>query len=133
MASKSRRNSLTVKVISPTGVGWTSRWIAVATAKKAWASMARVVQRYQERQRRTWCWSSPTSPLALAGGIVAADQQMMDSGVGVIFGQQPKPGPGVQAWPVASGAGGVGLPSMCGYHIRSCVDKDGDGVGGHTP
>jgi hypothetical protein len=23
--------------------------------RKAWASMARVVQRYQEHQRRTWC------------------------------------------------------------------------------
>jgi hypothetical protein len=27
--------------------------------------MARVVQRYQERQRRTWCWSRPTRPLAV--------------------------------------------------------------------
>jgi hypothetical protein len=26
------------------------------------ASMARVTQRYQERQRRTWCWSRPHSP-----------------------------------------------------------------------
>ena len=54
-ASKSRRNSLTVKVISPVGVGCASRSVAVATARKAWASMARVVQRCQERQRRTWC------------------------------------------------------------------------------
>ena len=54
-ASKSRRNSLTVNVISPVGVGVVSRSVAVATARKAWASMARVVQRCQERQRRTWC------------------------------------------------------------------------------
>src|SRR6201989_3024388 len=55
----------------------------------------------------------------LAGGIVAADQQMMDSGVGVIFGQQPKPGPGVQAWPVASGAGGGGVATLWGAQLRS--------------
>ena len=54
-ASKSRRNSLTVNVIRPVGVGWVSRSVAVATARKAWASMARVVQRCQEVQRRTWC------------------------------------------------------------------------------
>ena len=52
-ASKSRRNSLTVNVISPVGVGWVSRSIAVATDRKAWASMARVVQRCQDFQRRT--------------------------------------------------------------------------------
>ena len=54
-ASKSRRNSLTVNVISPVGVGAVSRSVAVATARKAWASMARVVQRCQDFQRRTWC------------------------------------------------------------------------------
>lgn len=47
--SKSRWNSLTVNAISPTGVGWVSRSAAVAMARKAWASMARVVQRCQER------------------------------------------------------------------------------------
>ena len=36
-ASKSRRNSLTVNVISPVGVGVVSRSVAVATARKAWA------------------------------------------------------------------------------------------------
>jgi hypothetical protein len=39
-ASKSRRNSLTVNVISPVGVGAVSRSVAVATVRKAWASMA---------------------------------------------------------------------------------------------
>lgn len=63
-ASKSRRNSLTVNVISPAAVGVASRSVAVATARKAWASLARVVQRCHERQRRTWCWSRPTRPLA---------------------------------------------------------------------
>jgi hypothetical protein len=29
------------------------------TARKAWASRARIVQRCQEVQWRTWCWSSP--------------------------------------------------------------------------
>ena len=35
-------------------------WVADALEQgghdqEAWASMARVIQRYQERQRRTWC------------------------------------------------------------------------------
>ena len=34
-----------------------------ATTKKAWASIANVTQRYQDRQQRTWCWSRPTRPL----------------------------------------------------------------------
>ena len=54
-ASKSRRNSLTVNVMRPTGVSAVSRSVAVATARNAWASMAKVVHRYQERHRRTWC------------------------------------------------------------------------------
>lgn len=56
-ASKRRRNSLTVNVIRPAGVGVVSRSVAVAvavaTARKAWASIAMVVERYQEVQRRT--------------------------------------------------------------------------------
>ena len=32
----------------------------------------------------------------LAGGVVAADQQMMPPGVGVVFGAERDPGPGVQ-------------------------------------
>ena len=35
---------------------------AAAIVRKARASMARVVHRYQEPQRRTWCSSSPVSP-----------------------------------------------------------------------
>jgi hypothetical protein len=31
--------------------------------RKARASMARVVHRYQESHRRTWCSSSPVRPL----------------------------------------------------------------------
>ncbi len=49
----------------------------------------------------------------LAGGVVAADQQMVDTGVCVIFGHQAKPGPGVQAWAVGPGTGGVFLPGVC--------------------
>ena len=30
-----------------------SVWVTAATTRKAWASIARVAQRYQERQRRT--------------------------------------------------------------------------------
>jgi hypothetical protein len=36
-----------------------SAW--AATTSKAWASMARVTQRYQQCQRRTWCWSRPAA------------------------------------------------------------------------
>ncbi len=54
-ASNRRRNSLTVRSMRPAGVGVWSRSMAVATARNAWASMARVVQRCQDVQRRTWC------------------------------------------------------------------------------
>jgi hypothetical protein len=36
---------------------------AVTAARKAWASMARVVQRYRDFQPRTRCWSRPHRPL----------------------------------------------------------------------
>ena len=40
-----------------------ARAVAVMTARNAWASMARMVQRCHEVQRRTWCSSSPVNPL----------------------------------------------------------------------
>src|SRR5512143_1105851 len=51
-------------------VGWAepplfARVAARVTVRKAWASMARVMWRYQPSQRRTWYWSRPTSPLAV--------------------------------------------------------------------
>ena len=161
-ASKSRRNSLTVKMIRPVGVGWLSRSVAVATARKAWASMARVVQRCQEVQRRTWCWSSPVRPLAawkdssmrqrcpatatracrvtgrgavaaqvgvLAGGVVAADQQIVPAGVGVVFGQQLDPGPGVVALAVAHRRPAECFCQADGQHARG-VDRRGSGQRG---
>ena len=42
-------------------------------------------------------WTVAAEVGQFPGGIVAADQQMMNTGVGVVFGQQPKPGPRVQA------------------------------------
>ena len=69
----------------------------------------------------------------LAGGVVAADQQMMNAGVGVVFGQQPKPGPGVQPWAVRPGAGGVFLPGVCRYQRGQRIDTQRAGVGGHAP
>jgi hypothetical protein len=51
--------SLQVKGISPGGGDRRVRSVRAATTRKAWASRARVAQRYQERQRRTWCWSRP--------------------------------------------------------------------------
>jgi len=37
---------------------------AAVTTRKSCASMARVVERCQEIQRRTWCSSSPVRPFA---------------------------------------------------------------------
>src|ERR1700741_5399117 len=69
----------------------------------------------------------------LAGGVVAADQQMMAAGVGVVFGQQPKPRPGVTPWPVRAGTGGVALPGMCRDQRGQRIDADRAGMGGHAP
>ena len=55
----------------------------------------------------------------LAGAVVAADQQVMLPGVGVVLGQQRDPGPGVQAVAVAAGPGGVLLPGPRGQHRRA--------------
>ena len=66
----------------------------------------------------------------LAGGIVAADQQIMMTGVGVLFGQQGDPGPGVQARAVAAGAGGVFLPGPFGQQAGQLSTRIGPaGVG----
>ena len=61
----------------------------------------------------------------LAGAVVAADQQMMDAGVGVVFGQQRDPGPGVEARAVAAGAGGVFLPGPFGQQSREASTRIG--------
>ncbi len=34
----------------------------------------------------------------LASGVATSDPQMVDTGIDVIFGQQAKPGPGIQPW-----------------------------------
>ena len=62
-ASNRCRNSLTVNMIRVLLVGWAWRSAAVVTTRKACASMARVIQRYQEVQVRTWCSSRPVRPL----------------------------------------------------------------------
>ena len=69
----------------------------------------------------------------LAGGVVAADQQMVHTGVGVVFGQQPKPRPRVQPRAVRSGAGGVALPGARRDQGGQRVDADRAGVGGDAP
>jgi hypothetical protein len=46
----------------PAGGGRQLRSVTAATTRKARASMARVTHRYQERQRRTWCWSRRKGP-----------------------------------------------------------------------
>ncbi len=57
------RISLQVRGIQPVGAGLRARSVAVTTARKAWASIDRIVARCHEVQRRTWCWSRPVSPL----------------------------------------------------------------------
>jgi hypothetical protein len=86
-----------VSGISSGGGGWRMRWRRAATTRKAWASMARVTQRYQQRQRRTWCWSRPARPLpawmgfldapALAGDLDQAGQRDR-AGCGAVVGGQ---------------------------------------------
>jgi hypothetical protein len=64
-AANRRWTSLQVSVISPDGAGSRAWSVNAATTRKAWASIVNVAQRYQERQRRSWCWSKPTRPLAV--------------------------------------------------------------------
>ena len=57
-----RRISLTVMGISFWSAGgWRARSLVAITVMMAWASMTRVVLRYQESQRRTWCSSRPVA------------------------------------------------------------------------
>ena len=58
---------------------------------------------------------------------------MMVAGVGVVFGQQRNPGPGVVALPVAAGTGGLFLPGPFGQHGRELIDADRSGRGGDAP
>jgi hypothetical protein len=60
---KSPAISLQVSGIWSAGAGRRACSVAAAMVRKAVASMARVVHRYQESQRRTWCSSSPVNPL----------------------------------------------------------------------
>src|SRR6266540_2745628 len=53
MPSSPRRPAQSVVAISPGDAGWRVRSARAAMTRKAWASMASVAQRYQERQRRT--------------------------------------------------------------------------------
>ena len=55
--------SLRVSGIWSAGAGARACSTAAVTVRKAWASRARVAQRCQEVQVRTWCWSRPVSPL----------------------------------------------------------------------
>src|SRR5436309_3389107 len=65
--------------------------------------------------QRYWLGAVAAQVGVLAGGVVAADQQMMSTGVGVVFGPQPKPLPRVQPRAVRPGAGGVCLPAVARY------------------
>jgi hypothetical protein len=61
----------------------------------------------------------------LAGVIVAADQQMVHTGVAVAFGQEAKPGPGVHPRPIGPGAGGVLLPGIGRANAGSASTRNG--------
>ena len=69
----------------------------------------------------------------LAGDVVAADQQMVHTGVGVAFGQQPKPRPRVEPRAVRSGTSGVALPGTRRDQRGQHVDADHAGISGHAP
>ena len=58
---------------------------------------------------------------------------MMVAGVGVVFGQQRNPGPGVVALPVAARSGGVFLPRPFGQLAGSSIHPDHAGRGGDVP
>src|SRR5215203_6037669 len=107
--ANSRRISLQVNAMSPSGAGWWVRSWAAITASRACAIIASRVQRRQEVQRRTWCSSSPGQAFAclerlldrpaVAGdpdqltqrddvrGIAAVERQL--AGVAVATRQQP--------------------------------------------
>ena len=62
----SRRISLRVSGISVSSAVWSRAQSAARTDKKAQASRARMVQRCQEVQLRTWCSSSAASSFPAA-------------------------------------------------------------------
>jgi hypothetical protein len=66
-------------------------------------------------QSAQWHWARAVAAQAgaFASDVVAADQQMMDAGVGVIFGQEPKPRPGETRGRWRVGASGLFLPGVC--------------------
>ncbi len=53
MGKQRREQVLDLVAVSPDGGGWQACSVTAATTRKAWATMARVTQRYQERQRPT--------------------------------------------------------------------------------
>jgi hypothetical protein len=77
---------------------------------------------------RTWGVAAQVGQFA--GAVVAADQQVMMTGVGVVLGPQRGPGPGVKAVPVAARAGRVFLPRPRGQPRREPVAPDRAGLGG---
>jgi hypothetical protein len=59
------RISFAISAMSPIA-GWVSaRLVATVTAKKACASIARMVERCHDVRRRTWCSSRPVNPYLL--------------------------------------------------------------------
>src|SRR6476620_1361863 len=71
-----------------------------------------------------WPWTVAAQVGVLTGAVVAADQQIVPAGVGVVFGQQADPGPGVVALAVAARSGGVFLPGPAGQLCGESIDAD---------
>ena len=114
--------------------------MVAVTARNAAASMGRVARRYQEVQRRTWCWSRPVSSLAAwkfsstvqrltfamrEGGYVAADQdsandQTAESAIARYARAVTQPGGMNIDWPRVGAAGDVivGLTAILGLRHR---------------
>ncbi len=67
-----------------------------------------------------------------AGGVAAADQQPVVTGLVGVFGQVD-PGPGVPALAFAAGAGGADLPRPRRYRSGEDLDAGGSGVDRDAP
>ena len=118
MIKTARRRAISLRVsgICPAAAGPRAGSMAAAMVRKAAASMARVIHRYQEVQRRTWCSSSPARPLPAwkFSSIVQRSPATLTraaSGTwrGRSSGRRPVPGAAVAAdqQPAVSGPAGV--------------------------
>jgi hypothetical protein len=81
-----RWSSLTVTGIRSSGP--VQRVLVAAAARKAWARIARVVHRCQERQRRFWCWYRAVLAVERFFDLPAASGHGHERGEGTGWGDQ---------------------------------------------